>query len=104
MNKKCPTCSSVDGVREFIYGLPSEEPDGSKFVLGGCCLSDDMPDYRCINCATDFYKDSDKFHNRFISDGSGISFQCKKCKEWVEVSDGIDSHECDQSASPWAGY
>ena len=94
MKKKCPVCNSLNGVREFIYGMPSEEPDATKYVLGGCCISDDEPDYRCINCATDFYKDSDKFHNRFISDGSGISFQCKECKEWIPALAEIDWHEC----------
>ena len=99
MKKKCPVCKTLDGVREFIYGMPSEEPDASKYVLGGCSISDEMPDYRCINCATDFYKDTAKFHSRFISDGSGISFQCKKCKEWIPAISEIDWHECKRSQS-----
>ncbi len=94
----------MDGVREFVYGMPSEEPDATKYVLGGCCISDDMPDYKCIKCATDFYRDSDKFYNRFISDGSGISFQCKECKEWIAILDGPESHECTAVTSPWNGY
>ena len=104
MRKKCPVCNSLGGVREFIYGMPSEEPDETKYVLGGCCISDDMPDYRCINCATDFYKATDKFHNRFISDGSGISFQCKECKEWIPALSEIDWHQCTPQVSPWNGY
>ena len=104
MKKKCPVCNSMDGVREFIYGMPSEEPDATKYVLGGCCISDDMPDYKCIKCATDFYKDNDKFHNRFISDGSGISFQCKACKEWIAILDRPESHECTAVTSTWLGY
>ena len=87
-------CNSLDGVREYIYGLPSEKPDATKYVLGGCCISDDMPDYKCINCATDFYKDSNNYHNRFISDGSGISVQCRECERWMPVSAGLDAHEC----------
>ena len=107
--------------------MSSEEPDASKYVLGGCSISDEMPDYRCINCATDFYKDTAKFHSRFISDempdyrcincatdfyedtakfhsrfvsdGSGISFQCKKCKEWIPAISEIDWHECKRSQS-----
>ena len=104
MKKKCPVCNSIDGVREFIYGMPSEEPDATKYVLGGCCISDDMPDYKCIKCATDFYKDNDKFHNRFISDGSGISFQCKDCKGWFGIVDGTDSHQCIPESNPWSKY
>jgi hypothetical protein len=100
MTKKCPVCNSLDGVREFIYGMPSEEPDATKNVLGGCTISDDMPDYRCITCATDFYNSSDEFHNRFISDGSGVSFQCKECKEWIPVLSEIDWHECQGRFTP----
>ena len=101
MKKKCPTCNSRDGVREFLYGMPSEEPDPSKYVLGGCCFSDDRPDYRCIKCATDFYKDGAKYHNKFVSDGTGISWLCKKCNEWFPA---LDSHACEQKVDPWKDY
>ncbi len=74
--------------------MPSEEPDPSKYVIGGCTFSEGSPDYRCIKCATDFYKDKDLFHNRFISDGSGLSFQCRVCKAWVPAISEIDWHEC----------
>ena len=59
--KKCPVCNSKEGVREYLYELPSEEPDPSKFVIGGCCFSDDMPDYQCTTCQTDFYKGSRRY-------------------------------------------
>jgi len=81
-----------------------EQPDAEKYVLGGCCISEDMPDYRCMKCFTDFYRDSDKFHNRFISDGSGISLQCKECKEWIAILDGPKTHVCTATSSPWDGY
>jgi hypothetical protein len=100
MRKNCPVCHSPEGVREFLYGMPSEEPDPSRYVLGGCTFSEDAPDYRCIKCATDFYKDSKKFHNRFISDGWGISFQCKVCKSWIPALSEIDWHECSSEVSP----
>lgn len=74
--------------------MPSEEPDPAKYVIGGCLVSDDMPDYKCIACSTDFYKDSEKYHNRFISDGSGINFKCPECEEWFAVIDGSIKHEC----------
>jgi hypothetical protein len=35
---------------------PSEEPDPAKYVIGGCLVSEDMPDYKCITCSADFYK------------------------------------------------
>lgn len=94
MAKKCPVCNSRKGVREFLYGMPVKEPDYGRYLLGGCCISDDMPDYRCLKCGTDFYKDSSKLISRFQSDGSGINFQCRSCKEWVASISEIDWHIC----------
>ena len=94
MKKKCPICNSRVGVREFIYGMPDREPDPSKYIVGGCSISEDMPDYRCINCATDFYKSRDEYQNRFISNGSGINFQCKECNELIPTAVDIDWHDC----------
>lgn len=77
--------------------MPSEEPDPSKYVVGGCLISDEMPDYRCLKCATDFYKNSNKYQNRFVSDGTGILFQCKECKEWFPA---LESHDCEEEEDP----
>jgi hypothetical protein len=30
--------------------MPYEEPDPSEFVMGGCCVEEDMPEMRCIKC------------------------------------------------------
>jgi DNA-directed RNA polymerase subunit RPC12/RpoP len=92
--KQCPVCKSIKGVREYHYGMPREEPNPMKFVSGGCLISDDMPDYKCITCSTDFYKNSGKYHNRFISDGSGINFKCPDCEEWFPALGGKVPHEC----------
>ena len=70
--KKCPVCETTEGVRRYLYGMQNEEPDPAKFVIGGCLVSEDMPDYYCINCFTYFYKNSAKYHNRFIDDGIGL--------------------------------
>jgi hypothetical protein len=92
--KKCPVCKSVEGVRLYLYGMPSEEPDPTKFAIGGCLISEDMPDYKCITCSTDFYKNSEKYQNRFISDGSGINFLCPDCVEWFPALGEKVTHEC----------
>jgi len=58
--KKCPSCggSLIAGI---LYGLPhfttrlnSDIAEG-KIVLGGCCISDDDPAWRCVDCSTVFY-------------------------------------------------
>jgi hypothetical protein len=56
--KKCPVCKSTNGVRSYLYGMLMEEPDRAKFVVGGCCMSDNMADYKCISCDIDFFKNS----------------------------------------------
>jgi len=38
----------------IIYGLPTEEAaeeaKEGKFALGGCCVSDDSPQWHCRDC------------------------------------------------------
>jgi DNA-directed RNA polymerase subunit RPC12/RpoP len=55
MNRKCPTCNSSEGVRKFLYGMPIGEPDGSKYVLGGCDVIEGAPDYKCLTCGLEFH-------------------------------------------------
>ena len=46
----CPSCSSKAGLREIFYGLPDGPVDQEKFSIGGCCISDDDPTVKCIEC------------------------------------------------------
>lgn len=46
----CPSCLSDQIVRTILWGMPYEEPDPSEFVMGGCCVEEDMPEMRCIKC------------------------------------------------------
>jgi hypothetical protein len=50
MKRKCPTCLTATGVRKIIWGMPSEEPDESRYFIGGCLIDDQMPDYKCLTC------------------------------------------------------
>ena len=50
MSESCPKCDSETGLREILYGLPIEPVDKSKYVIGGCCISDNDPTLRCIDC------------------------------------------------------
>lgn len=55
--KRCPRCSSTD-IAEIVWGLPDmesfREKDPAKYVFGGCCVSDDDPEYSCNNCGEEF--------------------------------------------------
>jgi hypothetical protein len=48
--KSCPTCNSSKGLREIIYGMPDDPVDEARYVIGGCCISDNDPTIECIDC------------------------------------------------------
>lgn len=58
----CPKCSSVEGVREIIYGMRSQEPDPARYIVGGCLVELNQPTHRCIACGWERIK------NRLIYD------------------------------------
>jgi hypothetical protein len=49
----CPECKSTQ-VLEIVYGYPgpdmAKDAEDGKIVLGGCCISDDDPKWRCSEC------------------------------------------------------
>ena len=46
----CPRCNNKGSLRKILWGLPDEEPDETKHVVGGCCISDNDPEHACTNC------------------------------------------------------
>ncbi len=56
MDKKHPTCPSCDSknVAPIAFGYPGpemmEEAQRGKIVLGGCCVTDDDPEWHCKDC------------------------------------------------------
>ena len=46
----CPQCSSKSGLREILYGLPDGPVDQEQYAIGGCCISDNDPTIKCIEC------------------------------------------------------
>jgi hypothetical protein len=48
--KSCPDCNSSSGLREIFYGLPDGPVDQEKYAIGGCCVTDDDPTVKCIEC------------------------------------------------------
>ena len=57
---ECPKCGSIK-IAEILYGMPtfSEElqtaMDKGQVVLGGCCIRDDDPSWRCVECNFDIF-------------------------------------------------
>ena len=48
--KSCPVCKSKTGLREIFYGYPDGPVDEKKYAIGGCCISDNDPTVKCIEC------------------------------------------------------
>lgn len=57
--QKCPICGRE--VLPIVYGEPSvyirEMAMSGKVILGGCCITDHVPDWACSYCQTEFIKD-----------------------------------------------
>ena len=45
----CPACNSPE-VKEIAYGFPGGEFDFDKYEVGGCCVTDNDPDFKCMKC------------------------------------------------------
>jgi hypothetical protein len=54
----CPSCGSED-ITPIVYGFPSNlsefdfETMSPKYILGGCCISEDSPTKHCNSCGQD---------------------------------------------------
>lgn len=57
--KQCPNCKSKN-VSKIVYGYPSQElimeAESGKVKLGGCCISENNPDYCCNECQYEWNK------------------------------------------------
>ena len=59
--RKCPQCGS-SRIANILYGMPEFSPEfekrieDGKIALGGCCISNDDPVWKCVECEADIYK------------------------------------------------
>ena len=50
----CPVCQGTE-IKEIVYGLPDIETfDFEKHAVGGCCVSDNDPGFKCKSCDLEF--------------------------------------------------
>lgn len=62
---KCPFCTSTN-LRQYVFGLPTAEAfDSSKYILGGCEISDHNPKWGCIDCGAKFFKGDDPWETDY---------------------------------------
>lgn len=65
-NMTCPNCNSPR-VARILYGMPmfddklDKAMKEGKIVLGGCCITDNDPDYQCLDCNALIFKNTGKF-------------------------------------------
>lgn len=49
VNPKCDTCGST--LKRIVYGMPSRMPEeNDDWVLGGCMVTGDDPEFSCPVC------------------------------------------------------
>lgn len=53
----CTKCGSTD-LKEVIYGEPSERPDESRYIVGGCCINEYSHNWECPQCHTRYRDDN----------------------------------------------
>jgi len=57
----CPKCGS-DKIATILYGMPAfsdslrKDLNDNKIILGGCCITNDDPTWKCTSCDTAIYK------------------------------------------------
>ena len=49
----CKTCGTK--LRKIIYGLVAGPLDRNVYVIGGCLMGDEMPEFACPKCDADGY-------------------------------------------------
>ena len=57
----CPKCNEMGKIKEILYGMPSEDYNQTKYILGGCCITDNDPEIQCTNCDWTGMKESVRF-------------------------------------------
>lgn len=64
--RKCHQCGKMTVVK-ILYGMPSEVSwelyEKGKLIIGGCCITQDSPEWACTHCATEYKKESNKMLN-----------------------------------------
>ncbi len=64
--KNCPNCNSPR-IAKILYGMPNYDEKlekdlrEGKIVLGGCCVTENDPDYKCTDCDLLIYRKTGRF-------------------------------------------
>lgn len=71
--RACPVCG-FSPVASIQYGKPVMTPELEKklqegrIAIGGCCVSQDSPDWMCSSCETPIYKELSKLDRELLGE------------------------------------
>ncbi len=46
----CPGCGEKGGMKKILYGMPDDEFDFEKYIVGGCIVTGSDPQVGCTKC------------------------------------------------------
>ena len=46
----CPGCGASGSIQEIVYGMPGSDFEFDKYIVGGCCVTENDPDIGCKEC------------------------------------------------------
>jgi len=46
----CPQCKTVGKLKKIVFGMPGEDFDFEKYIVGGCVITGDDPEIGCAEC------------------------------------------------------
>ena len=46
----CPSCGIQGGLKKILYGMPGEDFDFEKYIVGGCGVTEKDPEIGCTKC------------------------------------------------------
>lgn len=46
----CPSCGEKGGLKKIMYGMPGEDFEFERYIVGGCIVTDEDPEIGCVKC------------------------------------------------------
>lgn len=46
----CPSCGTTGGLKRILYGMPGQDFNFAKYIVGGCVVSEVNPEVGCVKC------------------------------------------------------
>lgn len=50
LTASCPRCGAVGHIKRILWGMPSNDVDLSRFIIGGCLIDENESEVGCEQC------------------------------------------------------